>query len=69
LPVPYFEAANLSGVNRNGIYRVGRLFGRWDVYFVPGVVNETSAALEMLCVGQSEQAHATPSFLAMFLAR
>lgn len=43
-----------SGISvRAGIFRLGRLFGMYDVYYTPrGVVEETESA-EILCIGQA----------------
>lgn len=43
-----------SGITaRPGIYRVGRLFGKYDVYYTPRGVNEEAEGAEILCVGQA----------------
>ncbi len=53
LPNEIFEPS-LSPVVA-GIYRVGRLFGQYEVYHAPNIVNETSDSIEILAIGASEQ--------------
>lgn len=40
-------------VERPGIFRLGRLFGRYDVYYTPKEVTESADAAEILCVGRA----------------
>lgn len=61
LPNTIFEPSGVS--SRVGIYRIGRLFGQFDVYFAPNLVNETASSLEMLCIGRSEQTGLNPYIL------
>ena len=43
-----------------GIFRLGRLFGKFDVYYAPNLLNETANSIEMLAVGRSEQTGMNP---------
>ena len=58
LPPEIFEKADIS--SQPGIYRIGRLFGRYEVYYAPNVVNETASGIEMLAIGRSEQTGLNP---------
>ncbi len=49
-----------------GIYRIGKLFGAYDVYFSPsehGVITETATASQILCIGRSADAARCPIVL------
>lgn len=53
-----------SGItDRPGIYRVGRLFGMYEVYYSPKVVIEDPAGVssEILCIGRSTQTGRCPA--------
>jgi len=55
-----------SGVSeRPGIYRVGRLFGKYDVYYAPKVVMEAldGSSAEIVCVGQATDVTRNPFVL------
>lgn len=55
-----------SGVwERPGIYRLGRLFGKYDVYYSPKVVEEQAdgSSGEILCVGQATDVTRNPFVL------
>lgn len=53
-----------SGITeRAGIYRLGRLYGQYDVYYTPKVVSETTNAAEILCVGQATDVTRNPFVL------
>ncbi|MGL5948122.1 MAG: hypothetical protein ACRCYV_03550 [Aeromonas sp.] len=55
-----------SGVReRAGIYRLGRLFGKYEVYYTPSVVAEAvdGSAGEILCVGQATDVTRNPFIL------
>lgn len=43
-----------------GIFRLGRLFRKYDVYFTPNLLNETVDSIEMLAVGSSAQTGMNP---------
>lgn len=51
LPSDIWQASGITA--RPGIYRVGRLFGKYDVYYTPRGVNEEAEGAEILCVGQA----------------
>lgn len=58
LPREIFEP---SGVNvRPGIYRVGRLFGLYEVYYTPRGLTEGANTAQMLCIGRSSQVARCP---------
>lgn len=45
-----------SGVTaRAGIYRLGRLYGKYDVYYTPRGVQEEAESAEILCIGQATE--------------
>lgn len=58
LPRDIFEPSGNMAVA--GIYRLGRLFGKYEVYYTPNVLNETANSIEMLAVGRSEQTGMNP---------
>ena len=50
-----------SGVlERPGIYRVGRLWGRYEVYYTPKVVTEGDTTAQVLCVGRATDVTRNP---------
>jgi hypothetical protein len=61
LPRDIFEPSGI--VARPGIYRIGRLFGRYDVYYTPKGLTETTTASQILCVGRSPQVARCPIVL------
>lgn len=60
MPQELFVSSGI--VDRPGIYRVGRLFGQFEVYYSPKVVNEApdGSSAEILCVGRSTQTARCP---------
>ncbi len=60
MPRDLFEPSGITA--RPGIYRLGRLFGKYDVYYTPKVLNETAggASAEILVVGRSTQTARCP---------
>ncbi|MGL4735689.1 MAG: hypothetical protein ACRCWB_11550 [Enterovibrio sp.] len=55
-----------SGIKeRAGIYRLGRLFGKYEVYYTPKVVNEAAdgSTGEILCIGQANEVTRNPFIL------
>jgi len=53
-----------SGVlERPGVFRVGRLFGRYDVYYTPKVVTEATDSANILCVGRATDVTRNPFVL------
>lgn len=72
--VPKKTAAQLLGLPRDifvpsgivarpGIYRLGTLFGRYEVYFTPKGLTESATASQILCVGRSPQVARCPIVL------
>lgn len=58
LPENLFQKA--GSPSRPGIYRIGRLFNRYEVYYAPNLVNENATSIEMLAIGRSEQTGLNP---------
>jgi len=60
MPRELFEPSGISA--RPGIYRLGRLFGLYEVYYTPKVLVESNggASAEILCVGRSTQTARCP---------
>lgn len=53
-----------SGIQvRPGIFRLGRLFGRYEVYYTPKLITETSTTSQILCIGRSAQVARCPIVL------
>jgi hypothetical protein len=53
-----------SGVmERPGIFRLGRLFGRYEVYYTPKVVREGTNSAEILCIGRATDVTRNPFVL------
>lgn len=61
LPSDIWEPSGV--VERPGIFRLGRLFGRYDVYYSPKVVLETENSAEVLCVGRATDVTRNPFVL------
>lgn len=61
LPRDIFEPSGIQA--RPGIYRVGRLFGRYDVYYTPKVLAEGASTSQILCIGRSVQVARCPFVL------
>lgn len=61
LPSTLFESSGL--VARPGIYRIGRLFGRFEVYYTPKGLTEGASTSQILCVGRSPQVARCPLVL------
>lgn len=62
LPREIFEPSGVA--NRPGIYRVGRLFGLYEVYYTPKVAVDTSpSASTIICIGRSTQVARNPFVL------
>lgn len=60
LPRTMFEPSGVP--SRAGIYRLGRLFGKYDIYFTPKIVPEDNNAgtASMLCIGRSADVGRSP---------
>ncbi len=61
LPRDVFEPSGV--VERPAIFRVGRWFGRYDVYYSPKIVKETANSAQMLCVGRATDVTRNPFIL------
>jgi hypothetical protein len=63
LPLDIWQPSGVS--ERPGIYRLGRLFGKYDVYYAPKVVMEAvdGSAAEIICVGQATDVTRNPFVL------
>ena len=51
LPTDMWQPSGIT--TRAGIYRLGRLFGKYDVYYTPRVVKDEAESAEILCIGQA----------------
>jgi hypothetical protein len=62
-PADVFQTSGISG--RPGIYRVGRLWGKYEIYYSPKVVEEAADGSwsEMVGVGRSSQPSRCPIIL------
>lgn len=60
MPSDLFQPSGLT--DRAGIFRVGRLFGQFDVYYTPKGLTEAAdgSSAEILCVGRSTQTARCP---------
>ncbi|HEY4529123.1 MAG TPA: hypothetical protein VIG97_02155 [Luteimonas sp.] len=61
LPSTMFQPSGLSP--RAGIYRLGRLFGQYDVYFTPKGLSETTTSSQVLCIGRAHDVARNPIVL------
>lgn len=61
LPGDIFEPSNIA--ERPGIFRVGRLFGRYEVYYTPKIVEELPEASQILCIGRATDVTRNPFVL------
>lgn len=61
LPGDMFQSSGIAA--RPGIYRVGRLFGKYEVYFSPRVAVETNSTSTMVCVGRASNVAQCPIVL------
>lgn len=61
MPQDYFTPSGIA--DRPGIYRIGRLFGQFEVYYTPKVLTETESAAEILCVGRATDVGRNPIVL------
>lgn len=58
------EVFQSSGISeRPGIYRVGRLFGTYEVYYTPKIIKETESTAQILCVGRATNVAQNPVVL------
>ena len=56
-----FQPSGLT--DRPGIYRAGRLFGRFDVYYLPKLIRETATSSQIICVGRGTDVARNPVVL------
>lgn len=61
LPGTIFQPSGIAP--RAGIYRLGRLFGQYDVYFTPKGLTETATTAQVLCVGRAADVARNPIVL------
>ena len=61
LPRDIFEPSGIA--ERPGIFRIGRLFGRIDVYYTPKGLTDSAAAAQILCVGKATNVSLNPFVL------
>lgn len=61
LPSNIFEPSGIA--ERPGIFRVGRLFGRYEVYYTPKVITETATSSQILCIGRATDVTRNPFVL------
>lgn len=61
LPSTIFQPSGVS--ERPGIYRVGRLFGQYEVYYTPKGLKETPTSAQILCVGRATDVARNPIIL------
>ncbi len=61
LPREVFEPSGTP--ERPGIYRIGRLLGRYEVYYTPKGVNESDTGAQVLCVGRATDVTRNPFVL------
>lgn len=61
LPQSMFQSSGITA--RPSIYRVGRLFGQFEVYYSPKLIAETEDAAQILCVGRGSSVARNPVVL------
>lgn len=61
LPSTIFKSSGITA--RPGIFRVGRLFDMYDVYYTPKGLKETETSAEILCVGRATDVTRNPIVL------
>ena len=58
LPAELWQGSGLTA--RPGIYRIGRLFGRYEVYYTPKEIVDNEGQTQILCIGRSPQVARCP---------
>jgi hypothetical protein len=58
LPAELFQSSGIQ--ERPGIFRLGRLFGRYEVYFSPKVLTDSNSASQVLCIGRAPDVARNP---------
>lgn len=61
LPNPEFISSGVT--ERPGIYRIGKLFGRFDVYYLPKILEDSEEKSQILCVGRGSDVCRNPIVL------
>jgi hypothetical protein len=61
LPREIFQSSGISA--RPSIYRVGRLFGLYDVYYTPKVLTDSNTASQILAIGRANDVTRNPFVL------
>ena len=61
LPSTVFQPSGIAP--RPGIYRLGRLFGQYDVYYTPKGLKETATSAQILAVGRATDVTRNPVVL------
>lgn len=61
LPREVFEPSGIT--DRPCIYRLGRLFGTYEVYYTPKGVAETATSAQILCIGRATDVTRNPFIL------
>lgn len=61
LPRDIFEPSGVA--ERPNIFRVGRLFGRYEVYYTPKGLTDSASASQVLCIGRATDVTRNPFIL------
>jgi hypothetical protein len=61
MPSTVFQPSGLQV--RAGVFRIGRLFGQYDVYYTPKILVESASASQMLCIGRANEVTRNPFVL------
>lgn len=61
MPSTVFQPAGIAA--RPGIYRLGRLFGQYEVYYTPKIISETADSSQILCAGRATDVTRNPIVL------
>ncbi len=61
LPTDLFQQSGTPA--RAGIYRIGKLFGQYEVYYTPKVVTDAGGTAQVLCIGQAPDVTRNPFVL------
>lgn len=61
LPNDIFQTSGIQA--RPGIYRLGRLFGLYDVYYTPKILTDSNSASQILAVGRANDVTRNPFVL------
>ncbi|MFA5920148.1 MAG: hypothetical protein WC856_02505 [Methylococcaceae bacterium] len=61
LPSDIFQSSGISA--RPSVYRVGRLFGLYEVYYTPKVLTDSGSASQVMCIGRANDVTRNPFVL------